>query len=237
MKIITNLPGKLRLLFSVARSLSILGAVFWLLVLPFNAWIQNRFPDKPKLVVTVGEMALPIGPDVVRLMSDGAKPGALALHSLRGTLQVDLTKSDDVLASALRWAIIPAMIVFTVFSFLLSTALRDLCAKIERGEVFSETNLRLVRNIGWIIIGYSVAAFVVQFTGAIAMGSYFSQHVTFSGIEGAAQFPRGIMVGKWSFSGGPFPGDSGFVTGCVVLMLAEAFRQGLKLKEESDLTV
>lgn len=237
MKIFTNLPGNLRALFGFLRIVAVLMAAFWLLLLTFNTWIQNRFTDNPNIVVTVGEMALPVGPEAIHLKSDSASAGIMTIHSLRGTLQVNLASKDPALVTAICWTIIPAVAVFSVFGYLLFTALRNLCAKIEAGEVFSDANLRLVRNIGWIIIGYSVATFVVQLTGSLAMGSYFSQHVTMSGIEGTVSFPRGVSVGKWNFSGAPFPGNLGLVTGCLVLMLTEAFRQGLKLKQETDLTV
>jgi hypothetical protein len=35
----------------------------------------------------------------------------------------------------------------------------------------------------------------------------------------------------------PFAGVGGLIIGCLVLMLSEAFRQGLALKTENDLTV
>jgi hypothetical protein len=100
--------------------------------------------------------------------------------------------------------------------------------------VFSETNLRLVRKIGLISIGYSLTAFAVQLFADHIMDGYLSQHVKQTGLQissgnGALHFsllPSGAYAGEW-----------GLVVGCVVLLLTEAFKQGLNLKTENDLTV
>jgi hypothetical protein len=69
------------------------------------------------------------------------------------------------------------------------------------------------------------------------MDGYLSRHVTLSGIKTALQFPGGLGALHYNLTGGHFPTEGGFVTGLVVLLVAEAFRQGLALKTENDLTI
>lgn len=237
MKIFTNLPGNLRALFGFLRIVTILMGTFWVLTFTFNTWIQNRFVDEPKLIVTVGEIALPTAPGAVKLNSDTAKPGSLALGSLRGTLQMDLCSKDPALASALRLTILPSMITVIIFSYVLFTSLRNLCANLEVGDVFNEENLRLVRRIGGTLIVYSLVGMVLGLLGSAVLGIYFQEHVVLTGVQATLPFSQGPAALQFSLRPGFLTNQGGLVTGCLVLVVAEAFRQGLKLKTENDLTV
>lgn len=237
MKLFTNLPGNLRALFGFLRIMTVMMAVFWILTLTFNTWIQNRFVDEPKLIVTVGEIALPTAPSAIQLSSDTAKPGSLVLHSLRGTLQMDLCSKDAALVSALRLTIIPSMAVIIIFSYVIFTSLRNLCANLEVGDVFNEENLRLVRRIGVTLIVYSLASAAIGIFGSAVLGNYFHEHVVLTGLKTNMQFLSGTGLLQFNLRAGFLTNQGGLVTGCLVLVVAEAFRQGLKLKSENDLTV
>lgn len=237
MKIFPNLAGSLRFYFGLARALVVLFAALWLVTLTFGPSIRKFLGAGPGLMVAVGEASLQTAPNAVGLSADRASPGSLLLGGLRGSLKFDLLTKDDALLSALRWTVFPTIAVLVAFSWLLFGSLRSLCANIEKREVFSENNLRLVRNIGWILIGYNLTGFAVQLLASHVMGGYLSQHVALTGLQTGLQFPGGLGAVRLSFPGGQFPGGIGLVTGGVVLMLSQAFRQGLALKTENDLTV
>lgn len=237
MKIINNLPGKLRMLFGFLRIMTVIMAVFWILALAYNTWLQQRFGHDARLMATVGEISLPAAPGSVGLSSDIATPGSLALHSLRGTLQVDLCSQDATLVSALRQAIIPSMAVLIIFSYVLFTALRNLCANLERGAVFNDENLRLVRRIGVSLIVYSLLGGGLEIWASHVLGGYFGPHVALSGLKANLPFAHGAGAMMFSLPSGLMTNPGGLVIGCLVLVVAEAFRQGLKLKTENDLTV
>src|SRR5690349_20124802 len=105
MKLVNNLPGKLRILFSVLRIVTVISTAIWLQVLLFGPWLAHRLQSASHLMVSVGEVSFqaagspPAGEisisdnpvtGAVALQSDQAKPGAVALHSLRAGLQLDL---------------------------------------------------------------------------------------------------------------------------------------------------
>jgi len=236
MKIYPNLAGSLRFYFGLARALAILFGAFWFVMLTFSPLFQKLFLDKPpRLMVSVGEMFLETRPTGIAVNSDTAKPGSVDLFNLRASLQADLFNKDTQLVSALRSTVWPSAAIFIIFSWLLFGSLRELCANIERREVFSEKNLRLVRNSGLLLIGYSVTSFLVHLWGAHAMNNYLAQHVTWTGVIPSARFPDGLGSVRFGFSGGI--GEFGLVAGCTLLLFGEAFRQGLNLKTENDLTV
>lgn len=236
MKLFTNLPGNLRALFGFLRIMTVIMAVFWLLTLTFNPWVRSRFADS-KLIVTVGEITLPKAAEMIELTAKNAESGALALHNLRGTLQMDLCSKDAALVSALRWTMIPSMIVIIAFSWALFSSLRHVCANIEGGEVFSDRNLRLVRGIGVTLIVYSLVGTGLEIWASHVMGGYFSQHVVLTGLKTSLQFSGGSSALHFNLSPGLLSSQGGLVTGCLVLVVAQAFRHGLNLKTENDLTV
>ncbi len=235
MKLFTNLPGNLRVLFGALRFLVVCFALFWFLNLTFNSWIEQRFMDEPQLIVAVGAVSWGVVPDAIKLQSDSAKPGAIRLNNLCGSLQMNLLSKDTAMVSALRWTMYPSMVVSITFAWLLFTSLRSVCANVERGEVFDEKNLRLVRGIGLILIVYSLSSAAVGLWAHHVMGGYLTQHVVLTGLA----VPGGTGGLQFIEPSGPFlfPGFGGLITGCLVLMLSEAFRQGLQLKAENDLTV
>lgn len=230
MKIYPNLAGSLRFYFGLARALALVFAAFWFLILTFSPSFRNFFGNESKLMVSVGEARLQTDSGAVSLASDTAKAGSLAVVNLRGSLQADLLSQDAALVSALRWTIYPCIVVFAVFTWCLFSSLRDMCGNIDRGEAFSEKNLGVVKRIGLIFISSSLAGLGAQLWAAHSMGGYLTQHVIFSGIKNGG--PVQFML-----PGGMFPFEGGLVTGFVVLLLTAAFRQGLNLKTENDLTV
>lgn len=230
MKIYPNLSGGLRFYFGLARALALGFAVFWFLTLTFGPWFKQFVGNDAKLMVSVGEALLPSDSVGTGLTSDTAKPGSLAVVGLRGSLRADLLSGDAPLVAALRWTIYPCIAVFALFAWLLFGSLRDVCANIDRGDAFSEKNLLVVKRIGQTFIAFCLTGLVAQLWAAHAMGGYLSQHVVFAAVKsgGAVHF---------ILPGGLFPLESGLVLGFMVLLLTGAFRQGLNLKTENDLTV
>src|SRR6478736_5393525 len=112
MKIFSNLPGNLRVLFGALRQVSMLLSVFWLLAALFGPWLTNRFQSKPNLVVALGTVGLQFDPGAMELKPDTAPRGSLELKNLQGTLQLDIGSDDAPLVSAVRWTLLPAIAVF-----------------------------------------------------------------------------------------------------------------------------
>ena len=233
MKLCPNLAGSLRFYFGLARVLILVFGAFWFFTLTFGPSLQKRFSDQPKLMVSIGEVSVQPRSGPMQLSSATASPGSLVLTGLRGPFQADLLSNDSALVSALRWTIFPSITVLIVFSWLLCSALRSVCANIEQQEIFSDTNLRLVRNVGVLLIAFSGVSLLVQLFTSHVMDGYLAQHVSASGLETAAGSPLHFQL----LPEARLPIEPGFVMGLVVLLLSQAFRQGLALKAENDLTV
>jgi hypothetical protein len=237
MKIFSNLPGTLRVLFRFLRLMTVIFGVFWTLTLIYNTWIQKNLGHNTRLLVTVGEIDLPAAPDALGLTSNTAAAGSLSFSSLRGRLQADLASNDAGLASVLRMAIVPSMAALVVFSYILFGALGRVCCNLERGNVFNEENLRLVRRVGVILIVYSLVSGALEVWASAVLGGYFNQHVVLTGLATAIPFGSGAGALHFGLLTSMFTTQGGVLIGALVLVVAEAFRQGLNLKTENDLTV
>jgi hypothetical protein len=110
-----------------------------------------------------------------------------------------------------------------------------LCRNVENGEIFSMGNLQLVRRLGWLLIADAVAGFAVQLWTARYVASYINANLSFRGLQVASPNSADFLS-----SMAPTSADlaiSQIIYGLLVLCLTEVFRQGVKLKQEADLTV
>ncbi len=234
MKISNNLPGNLRALFGFLRVLTIAGGFFAILAVVFDFALLPRFGASSGVGMTMGEVSLRADPASIELSTSGAKPGALVLRSVRATLVAEPGSGDGALRAMLLQSAVPYLLVMIVTAYVLCTALRKLCGNWEVGDMFNEENLSLVRRIGFTLIFSGVAKAVLALWNAAIVGMFLRNHVTFGGslkpLDFAGQTPFEPPAGVLSI-------PAALVIGCLVLMLVAAFRQGLNLKTENDLTV
>ncbi len=231
MKLFTNLPGNLRALFGFLRILTLLTAFSWLTGAIFFSPLLGRWLPERNFHITLGDVALKASPDSIRLKADTGNADSLSLHDLRGSLRANFSTRSESLQARLMMSIFPAALVVIITSYLLFTALRNLCAHLEAGQVFTEENLLLVRRVGLILVVSSLANAVLSVWASFLMSTYLhAQAVLGNGLEFAGQVAFELPTGPLSI-------QTGLIVGCLVLMLTAAFRQGMKLKTENDLTV
>jgi len=100
--------------------------------------------------------------------------------------------------------------------------LRRLLSSAEKGELFTEANVRALRLIGFVIIVLDLLRFA---SGAVLINRMHSFASPF--------FSDGTWVLVTTFSGKL----TGVYSGLTFLLLAEVFREGLKYRRDSDLTI
>lgn len=233
MKTSSNLAGSLRTLFAALRVLVAVSAVILLLGLGAG-WCIQAF-DGPvrdgRFTVSIDDIHLrdtqALGLD---FKTSGGTTGRVGMNSLQGNLRLDLFSNDRAMSEAALLGGMPQLaILFGVGWFLLGL-LRDLCANFARGEVLSDNNLRLTRRIGWTFVISAFVNIAAKVWANWVIGGYLKSHVLLASAGGA----RPMEI---SLSGGTFSLMDDLITGLLILVLSEAFRQGLALKAENDLTV
>jgi hypothetical protein len=138
-------------------------------------------------------------------------------------LRINPRTADGALSKVVRYAVIPHIISLLFLGWVLVGLLRDLCDRAANGEIFTEDNLKSVRNLGVVLL----ASVVVDGGFALFAKIFLNEHLpALSGSNLQLRL-------DWRPSAYLFD----LIPGLLVLLVAEAFRQGLALKKENDLTV
>jgi hypothetical protein len=226
---------ELRSLFGFIRGLMI----FWLVVLPvffIGGWHSSK-------QWRAGFGRMEFQPDSVTLRTDSS-PSAkvvegIKLRGLSGALVVADKAEGAKLMQATRVPVFVARMARSLILFAIAHLLWRLCQAVERGEVFSLGNYRLVRWLGAALVVRPIIGLVAETWQYASVAHYVEDHVWFEGIR---PIVTSTGLGWWerAVENTTHHGDfdfSLFVTGLLVLALAEVFRRGLALKQENDLTV
>ena len=154
----------------------------------------------------------------------------LSISNVHGDVSV---RADGAMAASLvshrRKTQVPHVIVIAGFGFVVCRSLRRLCLNIERGQVFTDPNLKLVRTVGLAFLIGGFAAATVEVWANYRFADLMAEYVAFENME-LLRPPPGVRI---FFE---FYADS-FMTGIILLVVAEVFRHGLKLQKDAELTV
>jgi hypothetical protein len=227
MKKLLNLPANLRTLFSVLQLLAVIAGVLWIvgLLFAFAPWTT-----KPgvRFLLPFADLSFKSPANSLHMQTPSSGPADIQLLRLNSELNLNLNTTDPELATAIRWTLLPRSIAAVIATWLLMGLLKKLCARIEHGEIISEANLRSVRNLGFFLILYTLADALLQMWTIFKLGGYLTRHATITGanlaLDGSVHSLAHVSLDY-------------LVIGLLVLLIAEAFRQGLALKAENDLTV
>jgi hypothetical protein len=146
------------------------------------------------------------------------------IDSLEGSFTFDVANSTDATAilAPIKWPFILSFSCTGLTTIAILELLSRMFRKVAAGEVFTRTSIKYAQAIGLLFIGSSLLKGLSAGWLKHAMASVVMQQVATSAnyLDSSAR------------------GDtSGFITGLVILSLAEIFRQGLNLKEDTALTI
>ena len=215
MKTSPSLIRNVRAMLGIIRIITLVGlCITPLLLLPLPVFSTNGF------------VRFDTAPTHLSVSNDLAPSGThVQFKTLTAEVNViPATPMPTDLISLRRQTIVPAVLASCLLYFLVSHLLWKLFGRIEQGEVFSEQNLKLVRKIGAAIIACSLVETVAGVWSDWQLSQFVSHHLTFAGLT-----VQHAVNGRFDFRF--------MLTGFVVLVVAEVFRQGLALKHEAELTV
>jgi hypothetical protein len=226
---------ELRSLFGFIRGLMI----FWLIVLPVYFIADPH--SSSRWTSGLGEMEFK--PDSVTLRTDSSPKAkvveGIKLRELSGALLVADKEDGAKLMQATRVPVFVARMARSLILFAIAHLLWRLCQAVERGDVFSPGNYRLVRWLGTALVARPIIGLIAETWQHACVAHYVEDHVWFEGVRpivSASDLGWWEQVVENTVHYGNFD-FSLFVTGLLVLALAEVFRRGLALKQENDLTV
>ncbi len=129
-------------------------------------------------------------------------------------------------------------VIGLVFGIIIARLLRRMCERVKGGDAFSNASIDLLRNIGWAFLFYFVfcAIDINAFNASVA--HELRDHLVTPGVS-TSFFPATRGGSIWFMLGhAHLAFDLALLfQGLLALALAEIFRQGLLLREDSELTV
>ena len=223
------LPRLFRWVFTVLAVLTALAAVVLIAVI----LVDPRLPPDARFGPVHGKL---MGqPATLALQPDASGQGepALSARAFNGNVTMTVDKPAGAIELLKRYGL-PLLLIYTVFFTALFELLRRLFRNVGRGESFTPQSVRLVQVVGGALIIFSLISAVGESWFAHAMDAYLTEHTQFAISGTSVRLPPAEntqLVARLPF------GSPVFLSGLLVLALAEVFRQGLALQRESDLTV
>lgn len=137
-------------------------------------------------------------------------PGVIQVMNGNFYLPVNNTWQNILMLLAGSIAVCAVVILITYQLKLIFKSLRN-------NEPFSDLNVLRIRNIGVVLIAF----FVLQFVSNIIINRFLLSHFTWG---------EGITL-TYTFN------ISYLITGVILIIVAEIFKEGVSLKEETNLTI
>jgi hypothetical protein len=154
--------------------------------------------------------------------ASNASPQGVVVQDAEGTVTIVNPSDASRALEFVRWPFMLGLVCTGVTGVAILDLFRRMLRSVTRREVFTAGNIRNVNRLGILFIASSVARLLLA-------GWLVNRLAAFV----ALNWPQGNVALK-SFSNGD---GSGIGIGLMILVLAGVFRQGLALKEDSDLTI
>jgi len=161
--------------------------------------------------------------DGARQLNEAKNDGAVVTDALEGSFTFLGSTNASAILAPVKWPCICGILCTGVITIAILELLSRMFRKVEEGEIFTKRSIRHVQMIGLLFLASSLCKGAMAGWLKHAMGAVVLQHVA-----------TGTIYLDSSAKGDYSPG---FVTGLVILALAEVFRQGLVLREENALTI
>jgi hypothetical protein len=223
------LPRLFRSAFTVLAVLAALAAVCLIAVI----LVDPSLPPDARFGPVHGEF---MGqPATLALQPDASGQGepALSARAFDGNVTMSVDKASGAIELLKRYGL-PLLLIYAVFFAALFQLLGRLFRNVGRGESFTPQSVRLVQIVGGALIVFSLISAIGESWFAHAMYAYLTEHMRIAISGTFVQLPpadNSRLLVRFPF------GSPVFLSGLLVLALAEVFRQGLALQRESDLTV
>jgi len=224
------LPRLFHISFAVLAVLASTAAAFIVVVILVDPELQ---PDT-RLGPSHGEFLGQPASIALQPAAGGQGDSVLELRAFNGNVAATVDKPAGVI-ERLKTFGLPVLLIHFLFFAALFELLRRLFRNVGRGESFTPQSVRLVQIIGVSLMVFAFIAAIGKSWFGYEMYAALSDSTRVAVSGTPVQLPP-PSAPHWL--GIRFPlRDSAFLTGLLVLALAEVFRQGLALQRDSDLTV
>jgi hypothetical protein len=224
-----SLPKLFRCVFTVLAVLTALAACGVLVAILVDPALPPDARFGPVKADFLGQPAT----IALHLDADGQGDPVLSARAFNGNVTMTVDKPSGAIELLKSYGL-PLLLIYAVFFTALFELLRRLFRNVGRGESFTPQSVRLVQIVGGSLIVFSLIAAIGESWFAHAMYGYLVDHTQVAISGTPVRLPPGDnspVLGRVPFR------SSAFLSGLLVLALAEVFRQGLALQRDNELTV
>ena len=224
------LPRLFHISFAVLAVLASIAATFIVVVMLVDPELQ---PDA-RLGPSHGEFLGQPTSIALQPVAEGQGESVLELTAFNGNVTATVDKPAGVIERLKNFGL-PVLLIHALFLAALFELLRRLFRNVGRGESFTPQSVRLVQIIGISLMVFAFIAAIGKSWFAYGMYAALADSTRVA-VSGTPVLLPPAAAPHWLGVRLPLL-DSAFLTGLLVLALAEVFRQGLALQRDSDLTV
>jgi len=224
------LPRLFHVSFAVLAVLASIAAAFIVVVM----MVDPELPPDTRLGPSRGEFLGQPASIALQPATGGPGDSVLELRAFDGNVAATVDRPAGVI-ERLKTFGLPVLLIHALFLAALFELLRRLFRNVGRGESFTPQSVRLVQIIGVSLMVFAFVAAIGKSWFGYEMYAVLADNTRVAVSGTPVQLPPAVAP-PWL--GARFPlWDAAFLTGLLVLALAEVFRQGLALQRDSDLTV
>jgi hypothetical protein len=223
------LPTFFRVAFGTLAVLATIAAVFIAVVL----LVDPRLPPNAHWEPAHGEFLGQPASIALKPAEGGVGEPVLELAAFGGGVAATVDTPAGAIEQIKDFGL-PILLIRALFFAALFELLRRLFRNVGRGESFTSQSVRLVQIIGGSLMVFAFLSAIGKSWFAYEMYDYLADHTQVAVSGTPVQLPPAVQP-RW-FGHSPIF-NSVFLTGLLVLALAEVFRQGLALQRDNDLTV
>jgi len=217
-----------------------MSAIFAVLLLVISLIIAPYIlstPGRGTLAEPIYRLKFDLLPPLMPVAYHGPSGGTVELQNLRADVIVKQSAIPGTLLNFVRLRSASDCLLL-ILACAVFSQLRRLFDNVKRGEAFSLASVQLIRMIGWCCLGYAAAASVAACALDWLIARDLRQHLTLEHLS--TGFISADVSGAINFYFGQLHLTLDVTTLGVALLafvLAEVFRQGVRLKQENELTV
>ncbi len=215
------------LLFQFAFFVLTIGLI---LLVTVNVIALVRDNEESYSIGAYADYDLEIDPKIINVKSEVSELADSHLESYLSTVRFK-TKDKSV---KLFMTILVAVKVFYVLAILL--LLRRFVLSLKSEQLFNLKNVGILKSLGILVLLRIPFEYLYRYIVNAWINNHFVMDMLYANTPHSAGYAAGYALGVIAGGGNSFLLGWG-LTGLLILVIAEVFRQGLIMKEEQDLTI
>ena len=235
----SGIPKFLKWIFAIIEVFAIVGLLALTALFAVGKYRASFEEDESKAfglirTMEVGTFEISIPRDLYVAKFDGVETGLVSVVEASAVVELEDPAMIRAFWKEMGSSFFAMLWLYLGLTIVGCDLFRRMFRSVERRETFTPQTIKTVHKIGILFIASAIAGSLFLNLLVSDLNRFAAKHIEIQGIAIGAIHEDALDRANLIFS---LTGTTGVIVGLMVLALGEAFRQGLKLKEENDLTI